>query len=51
MSKKTGKVRAVKIIKKDTMNKNEMKLLETEINILKTMDHPNIVKLYEAYQD
>lgn len=33
------------------MDTNEQSLLETEINILKTMDHPNIVKLYEAYQD
>ena len=35
MSKKTGKTRAVKIIKKEQMNKHEQKLLETEINILK----------------
>jgi len=51
ISKKTGKIRAVKIIKKEQMNKHEQKLLEEEINILRTMDHPNIVKLYEAYQD
>lgn len=33
------------------MNKLEQKQLELEINILKGMDHPNIVKLYEFYQD
>ena len=26
-------------------------MLETEIGLLRTMDHPHIVKIYEAYQD
>lgn len=33
------------------MNKVEQKQLELEINILREMDHPNIVKLFEFYQD
>lgn len=51
MSTKTGHIRAVKIIKKTKMTPKEQKTLQTEINILKGMDHPNIVKIYEAYQD
>lgn len=29
----------------------EVKLLETELQILKELDHPNIVKFYETYVD
>lgn len=28
-----------------------MHLLKRELEILKTLDHPNIIKLYEVYQD
>lgn len=51
VSKKTGKICAVKIIKQDAMNKTEQKQLEVEIEILKQIDHPNIIKVYEAYKD
>jgi calcium-dependent protein kinase len=52
MHKQTNEIRAVKIInKKDlTSNKKEEKLMQ-EIEILKTLDHPNILKLYESYYD
>lgn len=33
------------------MSPEDKKLLEQEIYLLKEMDHPNIVKLFEAYQD
>ena len=51
MNKKTSQVRAVKIIRKENMSKKEQTQLESEINILGAMDHPNIVKIFEAYQD
>jgi calcium-dependent protein kinase len=41
-------VRALKILSKDKLD--QVKLLE-EMNILTQMDHPNIVKLYEVYED
>jgi len=45
----TKAVRAIKTIqKKDT--KNMDKLLQ-EIAIMKMMDHPNIIKLYESFED
>jgi len=39
-----GLPRAVKIISKDLMNSQE-------VEILKTMDHPNIIRLYEVFSD
>ena len=33
------------------MSKNEMKSFQEEINVLKKLDHPNILKLYEIYED
>lgn len=41
--------RAAKVIKKkDLINKEE---LLHEINVLKTLDHPNIIKIYDIYED
>jgi calcium-dependent protein kinase len=33
------------------MNEKESDLMKNEINILKSLDHPNIVKIYEYYED
>jgi len=41
---------AVKTIFKEKVQKN-LHLLKRELEILKTLDHPNIVKFYETYQD
>ena len=49
--KSTGEQRAMKTIKKEKITEEYLKSLMDEINILKQMDHPNIVKLYEFYQD
>lgn len=43
--------RAVKILKKDQMDEKEKVRLNYEIDILRTLDHPNIVKLYEVFED
>mmetsp|Transcript_29895 Transcript_29895/g.82077 ORF Transcript_29895/g.82077 Transcript_29895/m.82077 type:complete len:499 (-) Transcript_29895:275-1771(-) len=48
-NKATGCTRAVK-----TINKAKMKNLarfKTEIDLMKRMDHPNILKLYETFED
>ena len=45
----TGAQRAVKTIHKK-MVKNAEKL-QLEIDVMKGLDHPNIVKLYETYED
>lgn len=43
--------RAVKVLRKSAMDEEEEKMLFNEINILKQLDHPNIVKMYEFFQD
>ncbi|CEL97997.1 unnamed protein product [Vitrella brassicaformis CCMP3155] len=49
VNKSTGAVRAIK-----TISKSQVKNIErfrTEIAIMKQLDHPNIVKLYETFED
>ena len=41
----------MKQIKKDKLSKQDEKTLLEETEILKEMDHPNIVKLFEIYRD
>jgi len=41
----------VKIINKKCLEEEEKEKLLNEIQILKQMDHPNILKLYEFFQD
>jgi len=47
--KTTGQVRAVKSIAKAQMKNHER--FKQEIAIMKIMDHPNIIKLYETFED
>jgi calcium-dependent protein kinase len=51
VNKKTGAVRAVKIIKKDALDGKEKIRFFYEIEILRQLDHPCIVRLYEIFQD
>lgn len=46
-NKNTGVIRAMKIIKKTSPSLDPE--IVNEINILKTMDHPNILKIFEFY--
>lgn len=43
--------RAVKIIKKELLSRQERKQLLNEVTVLKHLDHPNIVKIYEYFED
>jgi calcium-dependent protein kinase len=47
----TNQMRAVKIIVKKRFSLQLRKKLMKEITILKSLDHPNIVKIYEYFQD
>ena len=47
----TGEPRAMKIIKKESCDEGYLKSLSNEISILRSLDHPHIIKLYEIYQD
>lgn len=42
---------AIKVIKKQELNDEDKIALQNEIDILTHVDHPNIVKLYEVYED
>ena len=46
--KTTNYLRAVKAIKKKNVDRNEFM---NEIEVLKTVDHPNIIKLFDCYYD
>ena len=47
----TGMVRAVKIIDKENMHKEIREELSNEIDILSKLDHPNIIKIFEFFED
>lgn len=42
-------VRAIKILKKSKISSEKHSKMMNEIEILKKLDHPNIIKIYEAY--
>jgi len=48
--KSNGKKVAIKTIKKEMVEGEDIKLLRREIQIMKKVDHPNILKLYEVYE-
>ena len=50
-SRESGEKRAVKVLKKDQMDEEETAAMLNEINILKGIDHPNIVKIFEYFED
>lgn len=49
--KKTKMERAVKIIKKNEVKKEDKKQMMMEVAILKSLDHPNIIKIFDMYED
>jgi calcium-dependent protein kinase len=51
LHKDTQTQRAVKVLRKNLLDDKEMDMLKNEIAILKDMDHPNIVKMYEFLED
>eukprot|EP01098_Paradermamoeba_levis_P015881 TRINITY_DN830_c0_g1_i1.p1 TRINITY_DN830_c0_g1~~TRINITY_DN830_c0_g1_i1.p1 ORF type:complete len:379 (-),score=139.95 TRINITY_DN830_c0_g1_i1:174-1256(-) len=49
--KSDNKRYAVKCIKKSMVEGDDIILLKREISIMKKIDHPNILKLYEVYEE
>ena len=47
--KSTGEIRAMKQVEKSKLP--DVKYFETEIKILSLLDHPNIVRLFEVFED
>lgn len=49
-SKETGERVAVKFIEKKFVDKQDLVLLAREIDIMKKVDHPNVLKLFEVFE-
>jgi calcium-dependent protein kinase len=49
--RETGSQRAVKVLRKSNMDDDEKVMLFNEINNLKGLDHPNILQMYEFFED
>ena len=49
--KRTGDKYAVKCIKKTMVEGEDIKLLRREIQIMKKISHPNILKLFDVFED
>lgn len=49
--KRTNMERAMKIIKKAGVSAEEKETMMKEVSILKSLDHPNIIKIYDLYED
>lgn len=49
--KRTGEIRALKLIRKNHKSKEDTRLLFKEVNIIRNLDHPNIIRFFEFYED
>jgi len=49
--RESGAQRAVKVLRKAHMDEDEKRMFFNEINILKDLDHPNLLKMYEFFED
>ena len=49
--KKDSKRVAMKCIMKEKIDRDDIKILIREVKIMKRLDHPHILKLYEVYED
>jgi len=50
-NKNTGEEFAVKVVNKADLQEEDMIALQTEVDILSQIDHPNVVKLFEVWED
>jgi calcium/calmodulin-dependent protein kinase I len=50
-SKKSGSSYAVKIVTKSKLTKEDEEALKDEIGILTAMNHPNIIRLYDVFEE
>ena len=51
MHRKTGRRVAIKIMKKKDMKPKDLEQVRTEIEIMKICQHPNIIKLYDVFEN
>ena len=48
---KTKEQRAVKTISKKKLKKDEIESIKSEIGMLTKLDHPNVLKIYESFEE
>ena len=51
MDLKTHEQRSVKIYRKSEHNEQRLEYLKREIDLLRTLDHPNLIKIYDVIED
>jgi calcium-dependent protein kinase len=51
MHRESGAQRAVKVLRKAHMDEDEKRMFFNEISVLRDLDHPNILKMYEFFED
>jgi len=51
INKRTGQERAIKVVRKENVNVTDHGKLMDEVKLLIGLDHPNIVKTYEVFED
>jgi len=51
MHRENGAQRAVKVLRKAQMDEDEKRMFFNEITVLRDLDHPNILKMYEFFED
>lgn len=49
--RETGRIVAIKIISKSKMEESELEVQNNEIELLKVIDHPNVVQLVDYFED
>lgn len=50
-NKATQAIAAVKMMNKSKLSEDDLKATAREVEIVKHLDHPNIVKMFESYED
>jgi len=51
INKETGKEVAIKVIERESLEDEDEMALQNEVDILGQLDHPNVVKLYEIFDE
>jgi len=51
INKKTGEKVAIKVMSKKEMNNQDLELVKTEIEILKICQQPNIIRLFDVFEN
>lgn len=51
LHRRTGMERAMKVIVKSGVSAEEKELMMREVMILKSLDHPSIIKIFDLYED